>query len=96
MKTWKFITNYGIVLAYIAKHPNALADDIAINVGVRERTIRRIIADLVLEGYLEKERVRRSNRYKVNFEAPLRRQILANAKVRDLLERIVPLIEVPS
>jgi predicted transcriptional regulator len=94
MSTWKFITNYGVVLTYVAKHPDALAEDIAKNVGVRERTIRRIITELVSDGYLEKERVGRSNRYRVNLEAPLRRSIMRGAKVGDLLETLIPLLEI--
>ena len=94
MGTWKFITNYGIVLAYVGKHPDALAADIATNVGVRERTIRRIIDELVSDGYLEKDRVGRTNRYRVNFEAPLRRSIMRGAKVGDILETLMPLLEI--
>ena len=94
MGTWKFITNYGIVLTYVGKHPDALAADIATNVGVRERTIRRIIDELVSDGYLEKERVGRANRYRVNFKAPLRRSIMRGAKVGDILETLMPLLEI--
>jgi predicted transcriptional regulator len=94
MKTWKFITNYGIVLAYVAKHPDALAEDIAVNLGVRERTIRRIISELVADGYVEKERIGRSNRYRVNLESPLRRSIMRGAKVGDLLDTLIPLLEI--
>ena len=94
MKAWKFITNYGIVLAYVAKHPDALAEDIAANLHVRERTVRRIISELVEEGYVERERIGRSNRYRVDFDAPLRRSIMRGAKVGDLLKTLIPLIEI--
>jgi DeoR/GlpR family transcriptional regulator of sugar metabolism len=91
---WKLISNHGAVLAYVAKHPRVPAVDVARAVGVRERTVRRIIADLEADGYLEKERVGRSNTYKVNFEAPLRRQIHRNCKVKDLLSTLQPLVEI--
>ncbi len=94
MSQWKFISNHGIILIYVAKHPQAIAHDIAVDIGVRERTVRRIIAELVADGYLEKERVGRSNKYKINFKAPLRRPVLRNASVRDILKMLVPLFEV--
>jgi predicted transcriptional regulator len=94
MTTWKFITNYGVVLAYVAKHPDALAEDIAANLHVRERTIRRIISELVTDGYIEKDRIGRSNRYRINVNAPLRRSIMRGSRVGDLLEALVPLIEI--
>jgi len=93
MSEWKFISNHGAVLAYLAKHPRALAVDIAEALNVRERTVRRIIADLDAEGYIEKRRVGRSNRYKVKLRAPLRRSIMRKGKVGDLMEALVPLLE---
>ncbi len=93
MSNWKFLSNHGVVLAYIASHPQILAVDIAEAIGVRERTVRRIIADLDADGYLEKKRVGRSNRYKVKFKAPLRRSIMSEAKVEDLLKNLLPILE---
>ncbi len=92
MSEWKFLSNHGAVLAYMASHPQVLAVDIAAAIGIQERTVRRIIADLLADGYIEKERVGRSNRYRVKLEAPLRRSIMRQAKVGDLLENIVPLL----
>jgi DeoR/GlpR family transcriptional regulator of sugar metabolism len=94
MSKWKLITNHGAILAYIAENPLVLTVDVARAIGVRERTVRRIIADLVADGYLEKERIGRSNRYKVNGEAPMRRPIMRNAKLKDLLKTLLPLLEV--
>jgi DNA-binding IclR family transcriptional regulator len=94
MSKWKLITNHGAILAYIADNPRVLAVDVARAIGVRERTVHRIIADLVADGYLEKELVGRSNRYKVNVEAPLRRPIMHSAKVKDLLKTLQPLLEI--
>ena len=94
MVQWKFISNHGAVLAYVAKHPQALATDIAAVVGVRERTVRRIIADLLEDGYIEKKRVGRMNRYRVNLKAPLRHPVMRYARVGDLVKALSPFIEV--
>ena len=93
MSSWKFLSNHATVLAYIASHPQILAVDIAEAIGVRERTVRRIIADLDADGYIEKKRVGRSNTYKVKFKAPLRRSIMSGAKVEDLLKNLLPILE---
>lgn len=94
MSQWKFISNHGVVLIYVAKHPQAIAHDIAMAIGVRERTIRRIIADLVADGYLEKKRAGRTNNYKVNLKAPMRRSVMQGVKVKDILKMLVPLLDV--
>jgi predicted ArsR family transcriptional regulator len=94
MSKWKILSNHGAVLAYVANHPQVLAVDIAAEIGIQERTVRRIIADLVADGYLKKERVGRSNKYKVNIDSPLRHSILRNAKVGDLLKTLLPLLEI--
>ena len=46
MSEWAFISNRGLVLATIAKHPNLTAREIGDTIGVTERTAHRIIMDL--------------------------------------------------
>ncbi len=94
MSNWKLISNHGVVLAYIAKNPEALGIDVGAAIGIRERTVRRIIADLKIEGYLITKRVGRRNRYKVNLKAPLRRSVMRKGKVGDLLKVLLPLFEI--
>jgi hypothetical protein len=55
MGEWAFITNHGLVLATIAKHPNLTAREIGDTIGVTERTAHRIIMDL--EGISQKPRL---------------------------------------
>ncbi|GAI35060.1 unnamed protein product [marine sediment metagenome] len=53
MAQWTFITNHGIVPAYIAKHPESTTLVIASAVNLTERTIQKIIAELEAEKYIE-------------------------------------------
>jgi DNA-binding IclR family transcriptional regulator len=94
MKGWKILSSHGIVLTYIANHPEVPAVEIASAVGIRERNVRRIIADLVEAGYLEKTRANRCNNYRVNFDARLRHPMFSNIKVSDLLAKMLPLMTV--
>lgn len=73
MSEWTFITNHGAVLALIAQHQCLTAREIAATVGLTERPVRRIIAELEAAGYLCKQRLGRVNRYAVNLNLPLRR-----------------------
>ncbi len=69
---WAFITNHGAVLALVAHEGQITAKEIADTLGLTERPVRRIIAELGASGYLEKNREGRTNRYRVNRHLPLR------------------------
>lgn len=86
MNEWTFITNHGAVFAMIAKHRQMTAADIAAEVGVNERSVRRIIADLEEAGYITKKRKGWYNRYNINSNLRLRRDELRDIRVRDLME----------
>lgn len=69
---WAVLSNYGLVLSYIAIHPHSTAREIADTVGITERTTRKIIADLDAEGYLRKMKEGRRNYYIINADLSLR------------------------
>ena len=69
---WSFLTNHGLVLIYIGRHPDSTGREIAEAVGITERAVRSIVVDLRVAGYLEPEKVGRRNRYRVNAAHPLR------------------------
>lgn len=62
---WSLITNHGLVLSYISKHPRSTALEIASAVGLTERSIRKIINDLEESGFLVRRREGRRNRYRI-------------------------------
>jgi hypothetical protein len=71
-RPWRFITNHAHVLACIAADPDARLRDIAVTVGITERTAGQIVGDLERDGYLTKARNGRRNRYQIHGELPLR------------------------
>lgn len=85
MAEWTFITNHGAVLALIAQHGRITAKEIAETLQLTERPVRRIIAELEAAGYLRKQRVGRSNWYRVRYDLPLRRPLPREVAVGDLL-----------
>jgi DNA-binding MarR family transcriptional regulator len=69
---WRFVTNHAHVLECIASDPTARLRDIAVTVGITERTAAHIVSELERAGYLTKVREGRRNRYEVHDELPLR------------------------
>jgi len=63
MPEWRCLTNHGLVLRYIARHPRAIARDLADAIGITERAARKIVADLLETEYTAKKREGRRNRY---------------------------------
>ena len=59
--------------------------DVANAVGVTERAVQRIVAELEEAGYLRRERDGRRNRYQVLGTRPLRHPVEAHCQVATLL-----------
>jgi len=84
MPDWTFITNHGLVLASIAKHPEKTSREIGDDVGITERTVHKIIMDLEREGYITKVKVGRQNKYRIHPDMPIRDEN-SDAAVGELL-----------
>ena len=70
--TWTLLTGHGHVLVEIARSPEARMRDIAHVVGLTERTVQVIVADLEAAGYLTRTRDGRRNRYTINSDSLFR------------------------
>ena len=88
MKEWTFLTNYALVLSIIAKHPRITGREIANEVGITERAVRRLIADLDAEGYLSKSRIGKGVEYSVNPDMSLRHDTHREVAVGDFLRTL--------
>jgi len=84
MAEWGFITNHGLALAAIARHPRSIAREIGDAVGITERAVHKIIKDLEAEGYITKTKVGRQNQYRIHSAMPLREEA-SDADVGELL-----------
>ncbi|UFN44682.1 helix-turn-helix transcriptional regulator [Nocardioides okcheonensis] len=74
---WTFLTNHGHVLVALARDQDARTRDVAEAVGITERAVQQIVADLVSEGYVSKEKVGRRNRYRVTRGSRFRHELEA-------------------
>ena len=83
-----FLTNHTHVLAMLHSDPEIVLREVAAEVGITERAVQRIIHDLEEDGFIEKQRVGRQNRYRVITKQPLRHPIESHRKIGDLLKLI--------
>jgi DNA-binding transcriptional regulator PaaX len=85
MKEWTFVTNHAVVLVYLAKHPQITALELSMSIGITERAVRKIIADLEREGYIAKTKEGRRVKYSINQKLPLRHRTQQDKSVEKLL-----------
>jgi DNA-binding Lrp family transcriptional regulator len=70
--SWTLLTGHGHVLVEIARNPRARIRDISAVVGLTNRTVQAIVADLETAGYLTRTRAGRRTRYSVNHDSLFR------------------------
>jgi len=88
MAEWTFLTNHALVLTFLAKHSSITARDISLSIGITERAVRRIIADLQSGGYIEKTRKGNRITYAINSELPFRHHTQGGRAVGLLLRAV--------
>lgn len=89
MQPWTFLTNHGHVLLCLAQDSDTPLREVALRVGITERSVQRIVSDLEQAGYLVKERVGRQNQYSIAEHAPLRHPVEAHRNVSDLIAMVL-------
>ncbi len=83
---WTFLTNHGHVLLALARDPHCRLRDVAVRVGITERSVQAIVADLEAEGYLTRTRVGRRNVYRLHPQRRFRHPAESRHRIGELLE----------
>jgi predicted ArsR family transcriptional regulator len=86
---WTFLSNHANVLICIAQEPEIRLREVADRVGITERAVQRIVADLEEAGYLSRTRRGRRNHYELHANRPLRHLIVAHRDLSLLLYLIL-------
>ncbi len=86
--SWFFFSNHAHVLICLAEEPDARLRDVAARVGITERAVQSIIADLESLGALTRTREGRRNHYEIHRDVRLRHPVEAHCTVEDLLEMV--------
>ncbi len=87
---WTFLTNHGHVLVCLAGEPDVLLRDVATRIGITERAVQQLVADLERAGVIVRVRVGRRNRYVVRRDERFRHHLEAGVTIGefvDLVER---------
>jgi DNA-binding IclR family transcriptional regulator len=82
---WTFLSNHTHVLVCLAGEDDPTVRDIARRVGITERAVLRIVAELEQGGVLTRERDGRRNRYRIDPEVHLRHPLEAHCRIGELL-----------
>ncbi len=89
MGDWTLLTNHARALLSIAHDPGIRLRDLALDIGVTERTAYGIVADLSDAGYVVKERDGRRNRYQIQEDLPLAEGVTAELTIGEVLDLLV-------
>ena len=84
--SWTLLTGHGHVLVEIARNPDARIRDISPVVGLTERSVQAIVADLEAAGYLTRTRTGRRVRYTVNRDSLFRHTAQEGHRVGPFLD----------
>ena len=61
----------------------------AIEIGITERAVQRIISELEADGYIKISKIGRKNSYKLFGKKPLKHSVEKNCKIGEVVELIV-------
>jgi len=83
---WTFFSNHAHVLLCLTGNPESRLRDVAEEIGITERAVLNIIADLESEGIVQRSREGRRNSYQFDLDKPLRHPIERHRTVRNLVD----------
>ena len=84
--SFTYLTNHTHVLVSLNANAELRVRDLAAAIGITERAVQRIIADLEATGVLEHEKIGRRNSYKIHRQTRLRHQLEVHCTVGGLLD----------
>jgi len=88
MAKWTFITNHGLILCYIAEHPQTTIRDTALAVNITERGVSKILSQLESDGYITRGKKGRRSVYSINLGHSLRHDLVNDVQIIDLLKTL--------
>ena len=91
--SWTLLTGHGHVLVEIARNPRARIRDISPVVGLTERTVQAIVADLEAAGYVTRTRVGRRTRYTVDPDSPFRHSAQEGLRIGPFLDQLTAMAD---
>ena len=85
---WTFLTNHTHVLLCLYRDPEITLREVAVLVGITERMVQKIVAELVDAAFLEVTKVGRRNTYQITVDKKLRHPLEAHRSIGDMLDNL--------
>ncbi|MGW5238244.1 helix-turn-helix transcriptional regulator [Monashia sp. NPDC004114] len=86
---WTFVSNHGHVLICLAEDPGMLLKDVAARVGITERCVQQIVADLEAGQVIQRYRQGRRNRYVVLRGTRFRHPVESGVTVGEFVDLVM-------
>jgi predicted ArsR family transcriptional regulator len=84
MSKWTLFSNHGHVLVCLARDPEARLRDVAVDVGITERAVQKIVRDLKDGNMVSVTKIGRRNYYRIHNKKSLRHDLEAHSTLSDL------------
>ena len=88
MGDWTFFSNHGHVLVCLSKNRETRLRDVALEVGITERAVQKIVRDFQDAGIVTITKQGRCNRYRINRRKALRHNLVTHCTVGQLLSLV--------
>jgi len=88
IESWTFFSNNAHVLVCLTHTPQPTARQMAIQVGITERAVQRILAKLVLAGVVSVRKEGRRNRYELDLDQQLRHPLESHKTIGEFIRLI--------
>ena len=82
---WTFLTNHLHVILCLHRDKETTVRNLASYIGITERSVQRILNELVDCGVITRERDGRRNVYKIDYDYRLRHELEKNHSIGELL-----------
>jgi predicted transcriptional regulator len=89
-KNWTFLTNHSHVIYLIKQVESITVRDMAMRIGITERSVMAIISDLSSTDYIDISKKGRKNYYKVNEDKFLRHPLEMHCNIGSILDILQP------
>lgn len=83
---WTFLTNHTHILVVLAREPSMRIRDLADEVGITQRAVQRILAELTESGIIKVRKEGRRNNYMINRKTRLRHPLENRHTIGELLD----------
>jgi len=83
---WTFLSNHTHILVCLDRDPDTRIRDLAGMVGITERAVQTILAELLREGVITRTKEGRRNHYRVNRRLRLRHPLESHRTLGELLK----------